>query len=422
MPKLYFVLVIGLFPGMISFGQQTLKGNIITSDTHQPVISANVFLSNTSVRTISDRNGTFSFNRFPEGRFDLIISFIGSETYIITLESNHLPANLEVVLKPKINELQEVTVEPYEKNGWDKWGTFFIENFIGSSAFATDCKLLNHGMVKFRFNKKQNTLKAFTDDRIVIENKALGYVIKYELIKFEYNFTTKMFYYQGYPLFEEMETGRSGVKKRWMLNREDAYFGSMMHFMRCVYRNRLTEGGFEIRKLIVLSEAEKKRVQAIYQSQFAKSVEERKTFVSTKNMGIKNEDSAAYYRKVIQQPDEMSVLINKILLGDSIAYAIDTITAGLKFTDHLQVRYPAKMFPDEYGRSALRSVSKGPITSDIFLSSGKPLVVLANGSYFQGIDLISSGYWAWSEKIASMLPFDYWPPPKNKASTGKLRL
>ena len=170
MPKLFFVLVIGLFPGMISFGQQTLKGRIITSDTHQPVISANVFLSNTSVGTISDGNGVFSINRFPEGRFDLIISFIGYETYITTLQSNHLPANLEVVLKPKINELQEVTVEPYEKNGWDKWGSFFIENFIGSSAFATDCKLQNHGMVKFRFNKKQNTLKAFADDRLVIEN------------------------------------------------------------------------------------------------------------------------------------------------------------------------------------------------------------------------------------------------------------
>ncbi len=412
MPKLFFVLVIGLFPGMISFGQQTLKGRIITSDTHQPVISANVFLSNTSVGTISDGNGVFSINRFPEGRFDLIISFIGYETYITTLQSNHLPANLEVVLKPKINELQEVTVEPYEKNGWDRWGSFFIENFIGSSAFAADCKLQNHGMVKFRFNKKQNTLKAFADERLVIENKALGYLIKYELIRFEYNFTTKMLYYQGYPLFEEMETGRNGLKKRWMHNREGAYYGSMMHFMRCVYRNKLIEGGFEIRKLIVLSEAEKKRVKAIYQSQFTKSVGERKTFIITKNMGMENEDSAAYYRKVIQQPDEMSVLINKILPGDSIAYAIDTITAGLKFTDHLQVRYPGKMFPDEYGRSSLHSVNKGPITSEIFLSSGNPVVVLANGSYFQGIDLISSGYWAWSEKIASMLPFDYWPPPK----------
>ena len=181
--------------------------------------------------------------------------------------------------------------------------------------------------------------------------------------------------------------------------------------MRCVYRNKLVEAGFEVRKLIPLSDAEKKRVKDIYQSQFTKSVSEGKTVVS-KNIGIENEDSSAYYRKVIQRPDEMSILINKILPGDSIAYGIDSITAALDFTDHLQVQYPAKMFPDEYGKSALRSVSKGPITSDIFLSSGKPVVVLANGSYFQGIDLISSGYWGWWEKMANMLPFEYLPPPK----------
>jgi len=362
-------LVIAFISCTEVFAQQSLKGKIIASDTHKPVVSANVFLSNTSVGTISDENGMFTISRFPEGRFDLVVSFVGYETFVTTVQSNQLPANLQVVLQPKVVELQEVILEPYEKNGWDKWGSFFMENFIGTSAFANDCKLLNQGTVKFRFSKKQNTLKAFADERLVIENKALGYIVKYELTRFEYNFTTRMFYYQGYPLFEEMETGRSGLQKRWMRNREDAYYGSMMHFMRCVYRNKLIEGGFEIRKLIPLSDAEKKRVKAIYQSQFARSVSEGRAFV-TKNIGIENEDSAAYYRKVIQQPDKLSVLINKILPGDSIAYGIDSITAALEFTDHLQVQFPAKMFPAEYGKQALRAATKGPITSDIYLSSG----------------------------------------------------
>lgn len=384
----------------------------MASDSHKPVISANIFLSNTSVGTVSDENGEFLISRFPEGRFDLVISFIGYETYITTLQSNRLPANLAVILKPKVNELQEVIVESYEKNGWDKWGSFFMENFIGKSTFANDCKLLNQGTVKFRFNKKQNTLKAYADDRLVIENKALGYVLKYELARFEYHFTNQMLYYQGYPLFEEMKTGRKGLLKRWMHNREDAYYGSLMHFMRCVFRNKLIEEGFEVRKLIVVSDAEKKRVKAIYQSQFNKSVAGGTAIVINKNMGNDNEDSAAHYRKVMQQPDQMNVLINKILPADSIAYSLDSITAALDFTDHLQVQYPAKMFPPEYGKRALWPVSMGPVTSDIFLSSGKSIVVLANGSYFEGIDLITSGYWGWWEKMANILPFEYWPPPK----------
>ena len=415
MPRSIFLLLISLACCDISFCQRTFTGKIIFSDTRKPVVSANIFLSNTSVGTISDENGAFIISRFPEGRFDLVISFVGYEPFITALQSNRLPANLEVVLKPKVNELLEVIVESYEKNGWDKWGSFFMENFIGSSVFANDCKLLNQGAVKFRFNKTQNTLKAYADDRLVIENKALGYGLKYELTRFEYNFTTRMLYYQGYPLFEELETGRKSLLKRWIRNREDAYYGSMMHFMRCVFRNNLIEEGFEVRKLIVLSVTEKKRVKAIYQSQINKSAAQGTTIGINKSIGNDNGDSAAYYRKVIQQPDQMNVLINKILPGDSIAYGIDSITAGLDFTDHLQVRYAAKMFPPEYGKSALRAVSKGPITSDIFLSSGKPVAVLANGSYFEGIDLVSSGFWGWWERMGNMLPFEYWPPPKKES-------
>ena len=55
-------------------------------------------------------------------------------------------------------------------------------------------------------------------------------------------------------------------------------------------------------------------------------------------------------------------------------------------------------------------VENGPsMTSEITLLNGVPLEILANGSYYNPVDLMSTGYWAWSEKIGSMLPFDYYP-------------
>jgi hypothetical protein len=202
---------------------QTLQGKIVAANNHQPIAAASIFLSNTSVGTIANDKGEFTIARFPAGRFDVVVSSIGYETQIITVNSTQLPELLTVILQPKAKQLQEVILEPYDANGWSRWGNFFIENFIGKSAFAAQCTFKNKDIIKFRLSKKQNILKAFADEPLIIENKALGYILRYELKLFEYDFTKHTFYYQGYPLFEEMVAKRSGIAKRWAKNREDAY-------------------------------------------------------------------------------------------------------------------------------------------------------------------------------------------------------
>jgi hypothetical protein len=398
----------------LCFAQQALRGKVIASDSKQPIHLANVFLSNTSIGTVTNAEGIFVLDRFPQGRFDVVISCIGYETYVTTIQYAQLPAFIEVVLKPKVNILQEVVVEPYEKNGWERYGKFFIENFIGTSALAADCKLKNPETIRFRYNKKENILRAFADEPIVLENRALGYILRYDLKVFEYNYGTRIFYFQGYPLFEDIETDRKRLLNRWERNRTEAYYGSMMHFMRSLFRNQLIEEGFEIRKLIKVSEEEKKRVRNIYNS---------RTYINSNGnivvndslLANGNKDSADYYRKVMRQPEKMAVLINQLLPGDSIAFAIDSFTAGLYFDDHLQVTYKYKQVPDEYVRTNSLSVQpKTPVVSEIVLPRKNAIAVLANGSYFEGLDLITSGYWGWWEKLATMLPFDYKPPKKRE--------
>lgn len=396
---------------LTGFAQVELGGKVLSSDNKVPVASANVYISNSSVGTVTDEKGQFVIRNFPAGRYDLVVSCIGYETQVVTLSSAQLPPLLTILLKPKINELQEVIVEPYEKNGWEKWGSFFMENFIGTSAFSRDCKLLNKEVIKFRFSKKNNTLKAIANDRLVIENRALGYVLKYDMTRFEYDFGTRIFLYQGYPLFEEMETKRKGLQKRWAENREDAYYGSVMHFMRSLFRNKLVEQDFEVRKLIKLPDAEKKRVRALYRAQAVNAAINGTLMVDGQLPGLRR-DSAAYYRKVMNEPESMNVLINTILPGDSIAYALDSATVGLEFNDYLQVVYTKKKTPPEYQKMLPRGVTSILLTSELFRTSANPIMVLASGNYFEGTDLITSGYWAWSEKIANLLPNEYWPSSK----------
>jgi hypothetical protein len=96
------------------------------------------------------------------------------------------------------------------------------------------------------------------------------------------------------------------------------------------------------------------------------------------------------------------------LTGDSIAYAIDSITAGMDFKNYLLVTYKKKFAPKEF----LQQFPKagGAMMSQITLINQKPIEIHANGSYFNPVDLLSTGYWAWSEKAATMLPSDYVPP------------
>lgn len=411
--KLLILFAIWFIPSSL-LAQQTLKGRVLAGDTKQPIHLANVFLSNTSIGTVTNAEGYFTIEHFPPGRYDVVVSCIGYESFVTTIQNNQLPKTIEVSLAPKVNILQEVIVEPYEKNGWDKYGKFFLDNFVGTSALAKECKLKNPETIRFRYNKKENILRAFADEPIILENKALGYILKYDLKTFEYNYSTRIFYFQGYPLFEEMETGRKRLQERWESRRADAYYGSLMHFMRSLFRNQLVQEGFETRKLIKISEEEKKRVRTLYNKRaYTNGV--GNIVVNDSILGQGNADSAAYYRKVMRQPEKMNVLIDKVLPGDSIAFAIDSLTAGLYFEDHLQVIYLYKQVPDEYVQAnGLTVRTKSPVVSEIFLTRKNTIAVLSNGSYYEGIDLISSGYWGWWEKLATMLPYDYKAPPRKR--------
>ena len=362
----------------LSNAQKQLVGNIVASDSKKPIASASIFLSNTSIGTISKDNGEFVLLPFPEGRYDLVVTILGYETYTIAIGSNAIPAKLEIQLVPKVKVLEEVIVSPYEKNGWEKWGDFFMENLIGKTPNAADCKLLNQEVIHFRFNKKKNILNAYADEPLQIQNEALGYELKYDLSIFEFNFSSKIFFYQGYPLFTHLEVKKKRIEARWQKNREETYKGSLMHFMRSLYRNTLDTEGYEMRKII----RDKDKLTNPF---------------SGRSTGNNNGD----------------ILVNIPLNGDSIAFAIDSFTVGIQFKDYLQVVYKWKNMPETY-RSTQRGMSPSqPMTAELHMPDPQKVVaVLSNGSYFSGKDILTLGFWSWSEKLSNMLPLDYRYPKK----------
>lgn len=392
----------------------TLSGKVTDKETGNPIAGASVFLSSTSIGTSANDKGLFALHNVPTGKFDLVVSSLGYETYFETITPASLKAPLNITLKSKANQLADVVVGTYEKNGWATWGKTFTDDFIGTSFNAANCEIKNYDIIKFRYSKTKRRLEAFADEPLVIENRGLGYTIHYKLEMFLHDFENSTITYYGFPLFEEM-SGNFRKQKRWQENRKDAYFGSVMHFMRCMYANRLNENGYEIKRMERIENTEKKRVQKLYK--YMAGADGNVNFEETLP-----KDSLDYYNKVLRQPNATNILHNQVLPGDSIAYAEDSVTAVLSFKDYLQITYTRKKTPYDYSRVNVSGVTLGNnenlpnsagaehITSFATLINNRPLYVSYNGAYYAPQDMLTLGYWAYSEKLCALLPFDYWPP------------
>ena len=396
MNKIFLLLTCFIF-SLSVFGQKALKGVIIDAENGLPLPGASVFLSNTSVGTTANADGAFSLP-IPEGRYDLIVSSIGFETHNQTISSAGLPGHITIKLNPKAKELETVVLHAFEKDGWKKWGQFFLENFIGTSALAQDCILKNKEVIKFRSSKATNEITAIALEPLLIENKALGYTIRYQLEDFTYNFKTRFLYYAGYPLFKPM-SGSTSRQRRWENKRKEVYFGSMMHFMRSVFRNTLETENFEVFPLKKIPNTEKARVKEVYKKQILSRSG------GSVSVHSASKDSSDYYSRILSQEDYYDVAGKTKLTGDSVAYAVNATTAGMDFPDYLLIIYKNGIAPPEYMRQFPKNSSA--IMSQVTLHNQKPIEIQANGSYYQPSDLVSFGYWAWFEKIATMLPFDY---------------
>jgi CarboxypepD_reg-like domain len=367
-----------------------IKGRVVLAETGAGIPNASVFITNTSKGTVSNKLGEFELLNVPEGTYDLVVSCIGYETQVYTYKASQLPLRLKIELSAKAEELQTVIVEPYEKDGWEKWGKFFTENFIGTSDNAKDCKIKNYKALRFRNSKKKNQLTVTADEPLIIENRALGYKIQYQLEGFSYGFKDNMLLYFGYTLFDELNEG--AAKKRELKNREKAYNGSIMHFMSSLYHNHLAEDGFEVKRLVKTPNLEKERVKKIFAGQ---------------GLSKQSKDSSEYYEHILRQPDMLEEYGKPLLTADSLLTKADSINKRLYFNDYLYIVYKKEKEEPEYLQHIHENRQPFYQRSVVFLPNGNGVLMDVTGNYFMPQDFMSYGYWSWSEKIATMLPLDY---------------
>jgi len=401
MMKIFNATIIIFLFHLPLLAQTVCSGQIVEAGTLKPLISASVFISNSSYGTTTDNLGNFRLGKVPNCKFSLIVSSIGYETFVIQLDHGKLLNPLKIELVHKTSVLGEVVVSAAEKNGWADWGDLFVENFIGKSVYARDCRIKNPKALKFRRSAKDNILKVWSDEPLLIENNALGYTIRYDLREFTFSFADNSVSYSGYPLFNEMNLKDTKNEAKIKQNRKNVYSISLMHFIRSLYNNTTAKEGFRIMRVVNKTQIELSSEAAsvpVYDG-----VEKFDTVYEINNRETKI--------KIIPAETTLSTLDNNRVAAEqtSINSIIDERDDNkfLFFKDTLQIVYTHARAPNEYMQYDKNS--KGLILSAISMLMNSPVAIFANGNYFPNSNLTLSGFWGWWEKIGIMLPYDYEP-------------
>lgn len=359
-----FILLLFTVFSFAQSGTYTISGKVMDGATKAPMQAASVFAQNTTMGTATGINGNFSI-QLPNGGYDLIITFTGYETVsrrITTADADNKDMVIEI--KQKENAMEDVVIKASNevKDGWEKYGDFFLENFIGKTVNSKSCTITNKEVLKFYYYKKRNRLKVLASAPVEMENTALGYKLIYTLDSFTHEYATQASTYTGYPLFEEMKPADTMQQVSWQENRLKAYRGSMLHFMRSVYYKTLKAEGFEMQLVAKNNELE----TALKVSDFYKGLNYVKDDSTQLVAIIPNQpDIAVLYNK--EEPDPGYVLLNE-----------ET--------------------PKKFQLSIIN------------IANNESLAIEQNGYYFDQNDITITGYWTW-DKVGDLLPYDYTPIP-----------
>lgn len=346
------LLLFLLFMPLVVAAQYHITGKVVDIITKKPIANANVFLSNASAGTKTNVDGTFSLNNVRGGQYEMVVSIIGYAIYKQTVMVNKDISLPDIQLSEQAIQLQEVKITGIDKHWADHYATFKRE-FLGTTDNAEECDILNPHILSFA--RDSGVFTAQANGMLIIENKALGYQIKYLLSSFSDDPRTGIIYFEGEAFFEDLKGKKRQVSK-WNKNRLLTYLGSDMHFLRSVISNQVKEEGFLVQRLI-------------------------RTPNPAYHGGLNNK----YIQTLVTTPLSTS------------EYAVSTDQKGeyaLDFKDGLAVSY-----------------QNNPLSGSIINIKAPYAYFDNNGIILNPQNILLEGNWGQS-RIAELLPVDYEPPAK----------
>lgn len=349
-----FLLLLPCMSVFAANAQFSVSGKILDAESKEPLSGASVYCQNTTVGTTTNKQGEFSL-QLKSGGYELIVSYTGYQTRQIQISHSDLNlADIELAREEKSMEEVIIKSDNALKDGWERYGDFFTDQFIGTTPNAQKTVFLNPEVLKFYLLKKSNKLRVLATEPLQIENSALGYNLRYQLDSFLFDYNTNISTYSGFCLYSEMD-GPDSLKRVWANAREKAYYGSKLHFIRSYYDSTLLEEGFTID---LLDEDE-----------------------TNKFSRITNPYDTTYYGAL-----------------DS------TLQIEIWYPRKFSVTYTKQKPELEYLKQF--KLPKNVATQISYIDIRNSIAIKENGYYYNQNDWVNQGYWSW-KNVADQLPLDY---------------
>lgn len=155
-----------------------------------------------------------------------------------------------------------------------------------------------------------------------------------------------------------MQPADTAQQIKWAAARQQAYQGSMLHFMRSLYNKTLKEEGFEV--------------------QFVVDINEKETTIPLKD----------FYGAFNYAKNDSSSLVE---------VKPNQLRVGVIYLKEKPAQKFINLYPEEPAEFQFSTLTFLPNES---------IGIEQNGYYFEQNDIAISAYWTW-DKMADQLPYDY---------------
>ena len=241
-----FIMTILLQVGYAQENKNRIYGNVFDKSTGEPIEDVNVYLSNTTWGSSTNKEGYYRILQIPQGIHELVVMIVGYkyETKNILVKKDS-ELKFDFYLTPIIYETEATLVEGTIPTEWLEDLNFFKHFFIGSTDFARNCIIENEEVLDFT-KPNRRLFQATASRPLIIINKALGYRIDCVLINFSHSRSPERWRWSIKPKFTELKSENNDESIQWQENRQEAYLGSLYHFLRSFMNKRLWEENFDI--------------------------------------------------------------------------------------------------------------------------------------------------------------------------------
>ncbi|WP_421942738.1 carboxypeptidase-like regulatory domain-containing protein [Pedobacter sp.] len=404
--SIFALLFIFLFSVDV-FSQNTFSISGKVKDDQGGLPGAGVYLSGYKLATVADNDGNFLLPNLKPGSYNILVQMVGYLPFSKSVIIEDKSVKVDLVLKENTVLLNEVTIRADPNR--QKYIKQFTEYFIGTTPNSKQCKILNPQVLIVDFDFTKSLLTVKTTEFLIVENKALGYKLKYMLDYFEYNSRTRIIYFSGHPFFEEFKASPA-KKKKYIEAREIAYYGSSQHFFRSLYENKSKEEGFIINKIIQTPNPNRYPENLINENLVKIRTLPEKTGIR-KEAGKIDVGLLEFWTKQKEMPRFIDKFSRAEVNPDTLVRYFNENLKWMNYTDALCVQYTKEKESLAYSNTGFWVFRPLDIPehelSVVKLTDG-PVRFYANGSVYDSRSMLYEGYWAY-EKVGDMVPMDYIP-------------